>query len=82
LRAYGPRLVVLVFALGNEWLDMNRDRLVEDWEKDAALHDLWNTMLAPTLLLLVVRFAPSLTSRGSSPPPRRFRVTAGACPGS
>src|SRR5687767_9521670 len=58
-----PWLIVLVFALANEWLDMNRDRLIEQWEKEAGLHDLWNTMLAPTLLLLVVRFAPRLTSR-------------------
>jgi hypothetical protein len=64
-----PWLIVLAFALGNEWLDMNRDLLIERWEKEAALHDLWNTMLAPTLLLLVVRFAPRLTSRSRPPPP-------------
>lgn len=64
-----PWLVVLAFALANEWLDVNRDRLFEEWEKGAALHDLWNTMLAPTLLLLVVRFAPRLTTRIPPPPP-------------
>lgn len=64
-----PWLVVMIFALANEWLDMNRDRLIEQWEKDAALHDLWNTMLAPTLLLLVVRFAPRLTTRTRPAPP-------------
>ncbi len=63
-----PWLVVLAFALANEWLDMSRDRLIEAWEKDAALHDLWNTMLLPTVLLLVVRFAPRLTSRPPLPP--------------
>ncbi len=55
-----PWLVVLAFALLNEGLDIYRDRIFEDWEEGAALHDLWNTMLAPTLLLLLVRFAPRL----------------------
>ena len=64
-----PWLVVLAFALANEWLDVHRDNLVEEWEKAAALHDLWNTMLLPSLLLLVVRFAPRLTSRIRPPPP-------------
>lgn len=66
-----PWLVVLAFALGNEWLDVYRDDLLEEWEKAAALHDLWNTMLLPTLLLLVVRFVPRLTTRDRplAPPP-------------
>ncbi|HEX8468416.1 MAG TPA: hypothetical protein VF620_11490 [Allosphingosinicella sp.] len=63
-----PWLVVLAFALTNEWLDMFRDDLAEDWEKAASLHDLWNTMLLPTLLLLVVRFAPRLTTWTAPPP--------------
>jgi hypothetical protein len=69
LASLWPWLIVLALALTNEWLDMHRDNLVEDWEKAAALHDLWNTMLLPTLLLLVVRFAPRLTSRVGPPPP-------------
>ena len=64
-----PWLVVLVFALGNEWLDVNRDGIVEDWEKASSLHDLWNTMLAPTIIALLVRFAPRLTGRKRPPPP-------------
>jgi hypothetical protein len=64
-----PWLIVLGFALANEYLDMHNDNLVEDWEKAAALHDLWNTMLLPTLLMLVVRFAPRLTSPVAPPPP-------------
>jgi hypothetical protein len=55
-----PWLVVLVFALLNEGLDIYRDRTFEKWEEGAALHDLWNTMLAPSLLLLLARFAPGL----------------------
>ena len=61
-----PWLIVLAFALANEWLDIFRDDLVEDWEKAGSLHDLWNTMLLPTLLLLVSRFAPGLLA---APPP-------------
>lgn len=63
-----PWLVVLVFALANEWLDLHRDDLIEDWEKGSSLHDLWNTMLVPTILALLARFAPRLT--GSGRPPR------------
>jgi hypothetical protein len=55
-----PWACVLAFAVANEWLDMYSDDLVERWEVDAGLHDLWNTMVLPTLLLLLVRFAPRL----------------------
>lgn len=55
-----PWASVLAFAVGNEWLDTYGDDLVEQWELDAGLHDLWNTMLLPTLLLLLARFAPGL----------------------
>ena len=64
-----PWLIVLAFALANEWLDIFRDDLVEGWEKAGSLHDLWNTMLLPTLLLLVSRFAPRLLSGAPAPPP-------------
>ena len=64
-----PWLVVLVFALANEWLDIQRDGLFEEWETASSLHDLWNTMLAPTILALLVRFAPRLTGAGRAPPP-------------
>ena len=69
-----PWLVVLAFALANEWLDMNRDNLVERWEEQAALHDLWNSMLLPTLLLLVARFAPGLMRKAPPPPPQDWTV--------
>jgi hypothetical protein len=55
-----PWVAVLAFAVGNEWLDTFGDDLVEQWELDAGLHDLWNTMVLPTLLLLLARFAPGL----------------------
>lgn len=55
-----PWLFVLALAVGNEMLDMAGDELVEPWEWDAALHDLWNTMVLPTLLLLLARLAPAV----------------------
>ena len=60
LASHWPWLVVLAAALLNEALDITRDGVFEDWERGAALHDLWNSMLVPTLLALLVRFAPRL----------------------
>jgi hypothetical protein len=61
-----PWAMVLLLAVGNEWLDTYGDGLVEQWEVDASLHDLWNTMLLPTLLLLLARFAPRLFAASPS----------------
>ena len=63
-----PWLVVLAAALANEALDISRDGVFEGWERGAALHDLWNSMLVPTLLALLVRFAPRLFVRERGPP--------------
>jgi len=67
LRSPIPWLAVLVFALGNEYLDITADGRLEDWEWWTSLHDVWNTMLVPTLLLILARFAPSVFLR--KPPP-------------
>jgi hypothetical protein len=64
-----PWLVVLVAALSNEVLDTYRDGLVEAWEQAASLHDLWNTMLVPTILALLARFAPRLMGGARARPP-------------
>jgi hypothetical protein len=69
LASLWPWTIVLAFALANEWLDIFRDDVLEAWEKAASLHDLWNTMLLPTLLLLVARFAPRLLAGAPRPPP-------------
>ncbi|MEA3064633.1 MAG: hypothetical protein QOJ27_1079 [Sphingomonadales bacterium] len=65
-----PWTCVLALAIGNEILDTFADRLVEAWEIDASLHDLWNTMLLPSLLLLLARFSPDLVAppRAAAPP--------------
>src|SRR3712207_2791845 len=50
-----PWLFVLVLAGANELLDMYGDGLAEPWERESAVHDMWNTMLLPSLLLLLAR---------------------------
>lgn len=56
-RSRFPWIVVLLFELANEALDLNRQHLNGmplDWHESAK--DLWNTMLWPTVLLLVGRY--------------------------
>lgn len=66
LRSPVPWLAVLVLALFNEWSDITEDHLFEKWERAEALHDLWNTMIMPTVLLLLARYAPGLITRQSA----------------
>ncbi|HEY0042965.1 MAG TPA: hypothetical protein VGB62_00315 [Allosphingosinicella sp.] len=60
LASFVPWSCVLVVEGANEASDLLTDGLVEAWEVQGAVHDLWNTMLLPSLLLLLTRFAPSL----------------------
>ncbi len=47
-------LGALAAALGGEWLDLRREILHGDVQSNAAhWHDIWNTMLWPTILLFV-----------------------------
>ncbi len=55
-----PWLAVLALEIANEALDIYWDGLVEQWEIDGAKHDLWNTMIAPTFLLLTARLMPGV----------------------
>ena len=61
-----PWLIVLAAALTNEYYDLT----YEIWPPDdrerqylESVRDVWNTMLMPTLLLLLCRFAPRLFVR-------------------
>ena len=61
-----PWLVLLAAVLANEYYDIT----YEIWPPDArarqymeGVRDIWNTMLMPTLLLLLCRFAPGLFAR-------------------
>ncbi|MGF1549932.1 MAG: hypothetical protein ACFBQW_05295 [Sphingomonadaceae bacterium] len=58
-----PWLAVLVFLLANEAVDLWFDPLedeVKPWKVQGLVVDLANTLLAPTLLLVIARRAPRL----------------------
>lgn len=58
-----PWLAVLAAALANEWSDLSFDIWPNRQDQyDESVRDIWNTMLMPTLLLLIARFAPHLVS--------------------
>jgi hypothetical protein len=65
-----PWLCVLAAELANEWFDLNH----EDWPDrpmwPGSLHDVWVTMLVPTILFLMCRYAPALFhSKAPDPQP-------------
>lgn len=61
LRSPLPWLAVLVAILGNEVYDLHYEVWpTRDAQIAESVKDVWNTMLAPTLLMLVARFRPSL----------------------
>lgn len=56
-----PWLALLVALVANEWFDL----AYETWPNrgdqwDESIRDAWNTMLLPTLLLILSRFVPGL----------------------
>ena len=57
-----PWTIVLLAELLNEAGDMwfGEEARVQQWQIDGAVHDVLNTMILPTLLLLLSRFAPTL----------------------
>jgi hypothetical protein len=59
-----PWLLVLAAAVANEWWDLTYEIWpTRDEQWDESIRDTWNTMLLPTLLLILSRFAPSLLVR-------------------
>ena len=61
LSSAGPWMFVLVIALLNEALDLTGEVWpTREQQYLASVHDLWNTMIAPTVLLLATRFYPRL----------------------
>ena len=58
-----PWATVLGLALVNEWADIWNDAIHEQWETRATVHDVVNTMVLPTLLLLLARVAPPILRR-------------------
>ena len=57
-----PWTIVLLAELLNEAGDMwfGEEARIQQWQIDGAVHDILNTMILPTLLLLLSRFAPTL----------------------
>jgi len=66
-----PWLFLLAFLLVNEAADLRQPgRPVEEWQVLGSIQDLWNTMLLPTVLLLLARYAPAvMTARPVAPAP-------------
>jgi hypothetical protein len=78
LARWWPWLAVLVVELGNEFLDiqLGEEAHVQPWQLLGASHDIVNTMILPTLLLLLCRYAPHLfrtadaADAADAPPPQ------------
>src|SRR5690606_26627609 len=64
-----PWLCVAVVLAVNEGLDLAQPgKRIEEWQVLGGLQDLWNTLLLPTVLLLVARHAPQfITGRAAVP---------------
>jgi hypothetical protein len=66
LGSWLPWLAVLAVELANEAGDILLDETephIQQWQIDGAIHDFLNTMLLPTILMLLVRHRPSLFER-------------------
>jgi hypothetical protein len=63
-----PWLVVAALAVANEWYDYRYEIWPDRGEQRAeSVRDAWNTLLLPTLIMLLVRFVPRLfVSPGAS----------------
>ena len=64
-----PWFVVLAVELANEWMDVwfGEEAHIQQWQLDGARHDLINTMILPTVILLLARYAPGLFRRDPRP---------------
>jgi hypothetical protein len=56
-----PWLAVLIATVANEWFDLGYEVWPNrEMQYAASFRDLWNTMLLPTLLLVLTRLTPGL----------------------
>ena len=64
LRSPWPWLAVLAAAVANEAFDLNYEVWSDrEMQYDRSIGDIWNTMLLPTLLLVLARVMPGLLVR-------------------
>jgi hypothetical protein len=65
LGTWMPWAAVLLAVIGNEALDLrySQERQIQDWQVLEAGRDVLNTILVPTLLLILCRYAPNLFAR-------------------
>jgi hypothetical protein len=66
---WAPWLIVLAIELANESMDMwfGEEAHIQPWQLYGARHDLINTMILPTLLLVTARYTPWLFRRDARP---------------
>ena len=70
LGSWVPWLTVLAAGFLNEFLDvwLGHEDQVQPWQIAEGIKDMFNTMLMPTIILLLVRFAPQrLWQRRANP---------------
>jgi hypothetical protein len=62
LRTLFPWLAVLAAELVNEGLDLllEKEPFIRRWQIEGSVHDLINTMVLPTILMILVRYLPRL----------------------
>jgi cell shape-determining protein MreD len=65
LSDWAPWLAVLLVELLNEMIDIALTAQIRHEHVAAGVHDLVNTMILPSMLLLTARYAPGLYVRGS-----------------
>lgn len=76
LTSVTPWLVVLAVLAINEALDLYLPkRPIEPWQIQGLIHDLWNTMIVPTVLLLLARFAPTMIVADGRAPGEQGRLS-------
>ena len=64
-----PWLCLVALLAVNEAIDLTEPgKPIEEWQVLGGLRDLWNTLLLPTALMLLARFAPAvMTGRAAAP---------------
>jgi hypothetical protein len=64
-----PWLIVLVLEVANEWFDLTYEQWRDRPMWPGSVQDVWVTMLVPTALMLIARYAPTLLIRERTPTP-------------